>query len=85
DQVNEAYSKMEDLSKREAAEAMLEMLIQNLGYSDALVRTGEGRVLVTVLSPEAEHSKAQADEIIYTVMKEWEDAKEVKVEFDDAP
>lgn len=80
DQVNEAYSKMEDLAKRETAEAMLEMLIQNLGYSDALVRTSDGKVLVTVVS--SEHSKAQADEIIYTVKKEWEDARFVDVKFD---
>ncbi|MFX3674789.1 MAG: SpoIIIAH-like family protein [Paenisporosarcina sp.] len=83
DEINEAYSTMQDLTKRETVEAMLEMLIKNLGYSDALVRTGEGKVLVTVVS--SEHSTAQADEIIYTVKKEWEDAKEVKVEFDDAP
>jgi stage III sporulation protein AH len=80
DEVNKAYSEMEDLSKRETAEAMLEMLIQNLGYSDALVRTGDGKVLVTVVS--SEHSKAQADEIIYTVKKEWEDARTVDVKFD---
>lgn len=83
DEINEAYTTMQDLTKRDSAEAMLEMLIQNLGYSDALVRTGDGKVLVTVVA--SEHSKAQADEIIYTVKKEWEDAKEVKVEFDDAP
>lgn len=83
DEVNEAYSKMQELTKRDSTEAMLEMLIQNLGYSDALVRTGDGTVLVTVVA--SEHSKAQADEIIYIVKKEWEDAKEVKVEFDDAP
>lgn len=81
DQVNEAYSEMEDLAKRETTEAMLEMLVQNLGYSDALVRTSDGKVLVTVVS--SEQSKAQANEIIYIVMNEWEDAKEVKVEFDD--
>lgn len=83
DEVNEAYSQMQELTKRDSTEAMLEMLIQNLGYSDALVRTGDGTVLVTVVA--SEHSKAQADEIIYTVKKEWEDAKEVKVEFDDTP
>jgi len=83
EEINEAYSEMQDLTKRETTEAMLEMLIKNLGYSDALVRTGDGTVLVTVVS--SEHSSAQADEIVYTVKKEWEDAKEVKVEFDDAP
>lgn len=80
DEVNEAYSTMEDLTRRDTVEAMLEMLIQNLGYSDALVRTEDGKVLVTVIS--SEHSKAQANEIIYTVMSEWEDAKTVDVKFD---
>ncbi|AYC29544.1 SpoIIIAH-like family protein [Paenisporosarcina cavernae] len=77
---NEAYSKMEQLTKQSSAEAMLEMLIQSLGYSDAFVKTDGEKVYVHVQSEE--ESKALANEIIYTVRKEWENAREVSVQFD---
>ncbi|MCZ8537954.1 SpoIIIAH-like family protein [Paenisporosarcina quisquiliarum] len=82
DEVNEAYSTMDDLTVRESTEAMLEMLIRSLGYSDALVQTDTGKVDVTVIADEL--GKSQANEIIHTVMKQWEDAKKVTVTFQPA-
>lgn len=82
DEVNEAYSEMEELTKRDGAEAMLEMLIRSLGYSDALVQTDTGKVDVLVISDEK--GATQANEIIHIVKKQWEDAKKVKVTFQPA-
>lgn len=82
DEVNEAYSEMNDLTVRESTEAMLEMLIRSLGYSDALVQTDKGKVDVTVIADEL--GKSQANEIIHTVMKQWDDAKKVTVTFQPA-
>lgn len=75
---NEAYDKMNELIKQESSEAMLEMLIKSLGYSDALVRVEEDKVAVTVLTNE-EISKKQANEIIYIVKSELENAGNVVV------
>ncbi|MBB5148786.1 MULTISPECIES: SpoIIIAH-like family protein [Ureibacillus] len=74
---NEAYNQMNELIKRESAEAMLEMLIENLGYSDALVHVKDDKVQVTVLSDEI--SKAQASEIIYVVRQQIDDIQDVTV------
>ncbi len=82
DEINEAYSTMEDLTVRESTEAMLEMLIRSLGYSDALVQTEKGLVKVMVISDEL--GKAEANEIIHIVKKEWEDARKVQVTFQPA-
>ncbi len=82
DEVNEAYSTMDDLTIRDSTEAMLEMLIRSLGYSDALVQTDHGKVDVMVISDE--QGKAQANEIIHIVKKQWDDAKNVKVTFQPA-
>ncbi|WP_019414113.1 SpoIIIAH-like family protein [Paenisporosarcina sp. TG20] len=82
EEVNAAYDEMEDLTVRDSTEAMLEMLIQSLGYSDALVLTSEGTVDVRVISDE--QGAAQANEIIHIVKKQWEDAKTVKVTFQPA-
>ena len=82
DEINAAYSEIEDITVRDTTEAMLEMLIRSLGYSDALVQTKTGVVNVTVISDE--QGKAQANEIIHIVKKEWEDAKTVKVTFQPA-
>lgn len=68
---------MNELIKRESAEAMLEMLIENLGYSDALVHVKDDKVQVTVLSDEI--SKAQASEIIYVVRQQIDDIQDVTV------
>jgi len=82
DEVNAAYDAMEDLTVRDTTEAMLEMLIRSLGYSDALVQTDKGIVNVTVIADEL--GKSQANEIIHIVMKEWEEAKKVSVTFQPA-
>lgn len=75
---NEAFNQMNDLIKQESSEAMLEMLIKSLGYSDALVRVEGDKVAVTVLTDE-EISKKQANEIIYIVKSELENTGNVIV------
>ncbi|NLY79277.1 MAG: SpoIIIAH-like family protein [Lysinibacillus sp.] len=74
---NEAYNEMNELIQRETSEAMLEMLIEALGYSDALVHVKDDKVQVTVLSDEI--SKAQANEIIYIVRQNIDDIQNVTV------
>lgn len=75
---NAAFNQMEELTKQESAEAMLEMLIKSLGYSDALVRVEGDKVAVTVLTDQ-EISKKQANEIIYIVKSELENTGNVIV------
>jgi len=75
-----AYEEMAQLTKRNSAEAMLEMQIKALGYPDAFVRAEDGKVKVTVLSDDGQ-SKKQASEITYLVMSTWEDARKVEVDF----
>ena len=82
DEINELYNEMSDLTVRDSTEAMLEMLIRSLGYADALVQTDKGKVDVRVISED--QGKAQANEIIHIVKKQWEDAKSVKVTFQPA-
>ena len=79
DEKNEAFNEMDGLIKRESAEAMLEMLIKSLGYSDAFVRAEGEKVSVTVMAEEL--SKSQANEIIYLVRTEMEGANDVQVKF----
>ncbi len=74
-----AYTAMNDLIERESAEAMLEMLVKSLGYTDALVRVEEKQVAVTVMSDEM--SAQEANEIIYLVKTELEDAVKVVVNY----
>ncbi|MEK9198641.1 SpoIIIAH-like family protein [Ureibacillus sp. 179-F W5.1 NHS] len=74
---NEAFNQMNALIEQESSESMLEMLIESLGYSDALVRVEDEKVAVTVLSDEI--SKQQANEIIFTVRSELEDVSDVQV------
>lgn len=76
---NEAFNEIDGLIKQESAEAMLEMLIKSLGYSDAFVRAEGEKVSVTVMAEEL--SKSQANEIIYLVKTEWEGANDVQVKF----
>ncbi|WP_155591493.1 SpoIIIAH-like family protein [Lysinibacillus cavernae] len=76
---NEAFNEMDGLIKQESAEAMLEMLIKSLGYSDAFVRAEGEKVSVTVMAEEL--SKSQANEIIYLVRTEMEGANDVQVKF----
>ncbi|RUL56936.1 MULTISPECIES: SpoIIIAH-like family protein [Lysinibacillus] len=74
---NEAYNEMNALIEQESSESMLEMLIESLGYSDALVRVEGEKALVTVLTDEL--SKQQANEIIYIVRSELEEVSDVTV------
>ncbi|WP_346234464.1 SpoIIIAH-like family protein [Lysinibacillus telephonicus] len=74
---NEAFNQMNALIEQESSEAMLEMLIESLGYSDALVRVNDDKAQVTVLSDEI--SKQQANEIIYVVRSELEEISDVTV------
>lgn len=77
---NEVFNEMAKLTKQESTEALLEMQIKALGYSDAFVRTDGYTVNVTVLSEEGQSAK-QANEITYLVMSNWNDAKKVTVDF----
>ncbi|QDP99207.1 SpoIIIAH-like family protein [Lysinibacillus fusiformis] len=76
---NQAFNDIDGLIKQESAEAMLEMLVKSLGYSDAFVRAEGEKVSVTVMAEEL--SKSQANEIIYLVKSEWEGANDVQVKF----
>ncbi|CAM5204051.1 Stage III sporulation protein AH OS=Ureibacillus acetophenoni OX=614649 GN=SAMN05877842_102127 PE=4 SV=1 [Ureibacillus acetophenoni] len=74
---NAAFNELNKLIKQESSEAMLEMLIKSLGYSDAFVLVEDDRVQVTVLSDEL--TTKQADEIIYTVRNKVEGISDVSV------
>ena len=76
---SEAFDEMNALIERESSEAMLEMLVKTLGYSDALVRIDEGKVAVTVMSDDAPTAE-QANEIIYIVRSELDSAVNVVVD-----
>ncbi|WP_368985296.1 SpoIIIAH-like family protein [Caldifermentibacillus hisashii] len=66
---SEAKDEMNRLQKIAEKEAFIEnLIIQTLGYEDALVQTDESEVLVTVKGEEP--SKAKANEIIKIVKKE---------------
>lgn len=69
---------MDALIKTESSEAMLEMLIKSVGYTDALVRIEEEKVAVTVMSDEM--SKEQANEIVYLVKSELDEKIQVSVD-----
>ncbi|MGM9950635.1 MAG: SpoIIIAH-like family protein [Lysinibacillus sp.] len=73
-----AFDQMNALIEQESNEAMLEMLIKSLGYSDALVRIDEGKVNVTVMSEE--WSTQQANEIVYLVRTELDPSIHVSVD-----
>lgn len=77
---NAAFNEMDQLIKLESSEAMLEMLIKSVGYSDALVRIDGTKVNVTVMSDEV--SKQQANEILYIVRSELDDYVNVSVDFE---
>lgn len=79
---NGFYNEKDALIKQESAEAMLEMLITSLGYSDALVRMEQEKVAVTVLSDEK--SSERANEIIFIVKSEVNQTIPVSVDFQSA-
>lgn len=67
---NAAFNEMEQLNQVESSEATLEMLIESLGYDDALVRIDENKVAVTVMADE--NSKQMANEITHLVLTEMD-------------
>ncbi|MFF5995433.1 SpoIIIAH-like family protein [Lysinibacillus sp. KU-BSD001] len=67
---NEAYNEINALIELESSEAMLEMMIEGLGYTDALVRLEGDKANVTVLTEEI--STEQANEIVYLVKNEMD-------------
>ena len=80
DEKNAVFDEKADITKRDSAEALMEMQIIALGYADAFVRTDGKAVKVTVLSEDG-HSKKQGAEITNLVMTTWEDARDVVVDF----
>lgn len=77
---NQAFNDMEELIKLESSEAMLEMLIKSVGYSDALVRIEGEKVAVTVMSDE--YSKQLANEIVYLIRSELDGNVNVTVKME---
>ena len=77
---NGAFDEMALLTKRDSAEALMEMQIVALGYPDAFVRTDGNIANVTVLSEDG-HSLEQSNEIVHLVMSSWGEAKKVFVDF----
>ena len=75
---NNAFNEMDALIKQESAEAMLEMLIKAIGYSDVLVRIEEESVAVKVMADEM--SKQQVNEIVYIVLSEMDESVKVTVD-----
>ncbi|MBG9452670.1 stage III sporulation protein AH [Lysinibacillus sphaericus] len=75
---NKASIEIDTLNNEESTETILEMQIKTLGYPDALVQIEGEKVSVTVMAKEL--SKYQANEIIYMVKKEYEEAN-VQVKF----
>lgn len=78
DEQNTASMEIDTLHKEESTEAILEMQIKSLGFPDALVRIEGKNISVTVVANKL--SKSRANEIIYLVKKECEDAN-VQVKF----
>jgi stage III sporulation protein AH len=78
---NEAYNEMDKLIKLESKEAMIETMIKGLGYEDALVRSEEDRVIISVKSSDNSHSREAANELIQLGRKELGESKYVYVEF----
>ncbi len=71
---------MGQLTKRQSAEALMELQIIAMGYPEAFVYNEDGEVKITVLSQEG-HSAKMAEEITHYVMTSWKDAREVEVAF----
>lgn len=79
DEQNTASIEIDALNKEESTEAILETQIKSLGFPDALVRIEGKNISVTVVANKL--SKSRANEIIYLVKKQCEDANvQVKTE-----
>ncbi len=79
-QKSDALDEMAQLTKRNSAEALMELEIKALGYPEAFVHSEGGSVKVNVLATEGQ-SKTLAAEIIQHVKTSWADAGEVQVVF----
>lgn len=75
-----AIDEMAEMTKRNSAEALMELEIKALGYPEAFVHSEDGAVKVTVLATEGQ-SKTLAAEIIQHVKTSWDDAGSVQVLF----
>lgn len=76
---NAAYEELEMLTNQDSTEALLELVINSLGYPESLVRIEQDQVMVNVaaemLAPE------EANSIIYAVKKEYPEAAKVQVDY----
>lgn len=81
---DEAYEAMEELNRLESKEKLIETMIRAMGYEDALVRTDEERVLITVKSIDHEHSKEAANELVQLGRREMGENTFVSVMFEPA-
>lgn len=76
---NAAYEELELLTTQDSTEALLELVINSLGYPESLVRIEQDQVMVNVaaemLAPE------EANSIIYAVKKEYPGAAKVQVDY----
>jgi len=77
---DEAYTTMQQLDEQASSERMLETVIKSKGYEDALVRTMEGEVRITVKADS--HSTEAANELIRLAKEEMGDKMPVSVEFE---
>ena len=77
---DEAYTTMQQLDEQASSERMLETVIKSKGYEDALVRTMEGEVRITVKADS--HSTEAAKELIRLAKEEMGDKMPVSVEFE---
>ncbi|MCM3788390.1 SpoIIIAH-like family protein [Domibacillus sp. 8LH] len=77
---DEAYTTMQELDEQAASERMLETVIKSKGYEDALVRTMDGEVRITVKADS--HSTEAANELIRLAKEEMGDKMPVSVEFE---
>jgi stage III sporulation protein AH len=76
---NNTLEKIEEISKMEQKEGILESLIGTMDYDAALVRIDGQNVNITVKANKP--SKTAADDIIQLVSKEFDDFPNVAVEF----
>ncbi|WP_046173804.1 SpoIIIAH-like family protein [Domibacillus indicus] len=77
---DKAYTSMQELDELASSERMLETVIKSKGYEDALVRTIEGEVRITVKADS--HSTEEANELIRLAKEEMGDKMPVSVEFE---
>lgn len=73
----ETFNLLNYLTERESSEAMAEMQIKAIGYSDAFVKIEEEKINVTVMSEEL--SKEKINEIIYLIKSEVDEGALVTV------